>query len=359
MVAAATGGAATEDQQGAPGYAELSVRSNFTFLEGASHPEELVATAKALGLAALGLADRNSLAGVVRAHGAARAQGQRLLVGARLAPRDGPEVLCYPQDRAAYGRLARLLTLGKRRSEKGQCDFSFAEMLAAGAGQIFILVPADPDGQQAPDGRPDAAIFGGNRWDGNELAENELAGGRWDGDGLAWDLEARARQLQARHPGRSYLGLYRLYGGDDARRLADWVALATRTGLPPVALGEAIMHHPGRKPVADVLTAIRHHCTVDEAGWRLLTNGERHLKAATEMARLFHAYPAAVARTLEIAARCRFSLETLRYEYPEELGQDGRSPQEELVYQTWKGAAERYPLGLPKRCATFSSMSSS
>ncbi|MGO1120085.1 error-prone DNA polymerase [Rhodovibrionaceae bacterium A322] len=316
------------DAGGAAAYAELSVRSNFTFLEGASHPDELVTTAKALGLAAIGIADRNSLAGVVRAHVAAKEQNMRLLVGARLAPRDGPEVICYPQDRAAYGRLSRLLTLGKRRSEKGSCDFSFDELLAAGEGQIFILLPYDYEDQ------PDSE---GALLDGTPL------------DRPAWDLEVRAGQLQAAHPGRSYLGLSQLYRGDDIRRLVAWSALAERIGLLTVALGEVIMHHPGRKAVADVLTAIRHHCTIDEVGWRLLANGEQHLKAPAEVARLFRADPQAVARSLEIVERCTFSLEELRYEYPRELGQDGRSPQEELILQTWKGAANRYPLGVPDK----------
>ena len=150
---------ATAETAPAPAYAELQVASNYSFLRGASHPDELVVAAKALGLAALAIADRNSLAGAVRAHVAAREAGLRLVVGARLVPRDGPEVLCFPSDRAAYGRLCRLLTLGKRRVEKGACDFTFEELLAHGAGQVFVVLPPEPlrvDHPHTP--YPDAAF---------------------------------------------------------------------------------------------------------------------------------------------------------------------------------------------------------
>ena len=163
------------------GYAELQVTSNYSFLRAASHGEELVTAAKTLGLAALGIADRNSLAGVVRAHVAAKERGQRLLVGARLLPEDGPELLCYPTDRAAYGRLCRLLTLGKRRAAKAECRFTLAEAVAHGAGQVFIVLPPE---RLNPAFRETLATLG--------------------------------RQL----PGACYLAGQNLYRGDDTRRLA-------------------------------------------------------------------------------------------------------------------------------------------
>jgi error-prone DNA polymerase len=305
-----TGGDPETSPLPAAAYAELAAASNFSFLRGASHPEELVTTAKALGLAALGIADRNSLAGVVRAHVAAKALGLRLVVGARLLPEDGPEMLCYPRDRAAYGRLCRLLTLGKRRSAKGDCRFTLAEIRAHGAGQLLIVLPPD-------DGPLSASDF-------------------------ATALAGLGRALA----GQVYLAGRLLYRGDDARRLRALAALAEDAGTPLVAVNDVVMHHPGRRALADVLTCIRTHRTIDAAGWRLAKNAERHLKAPAEIARLFAAYPEAVARSLELAGRCRFSLDELKYEYPDELGGDGRSPQQELERLTWHGAGERYPRGI-------------
>ena len=302
----------------APAYAELQVTSNYSFLRGASHPDELVVAAKALGLAALGLADRNSLAGAVRAHVAAKEAGLRLVVGARLTPRDGPEVLCFPRDRAAYARLCRLLTLGKRRAEKGACDFSFQELLDHGTGQILVVLPPQPLRVAHPqEVYPDAAF------------------------------RAQLARLRAALPGDCYLAAQQLYRGDDARRLAALAALAEESGAPLVATNDVRMHGPQRKALLDVVTCIREGCTIDEAGFRLAANAERHLKAPEVMAHLFRDYPEALARTLEIAERCSFSLEELRYEYPDEVAEDGRSPQQELARLTWRGAAERYPGGLP------------
>ena len=301
-----------------PAYAELQVTSNYSFLRGASHPDELVIAAKALGLAALAIVDRNSLAGVVRAHVAAKEAGLRLVVGARLVPRDGPEILCFPSDRAAYARLCRLLTLGKRRVEKGACDFSFEELLAHGAGQVFVALPPEPLRVAYPQTPyPDAAF-----------------------------RSALARLLAA-FPGACYLAAQQLYRGDDARRLAALAALAEESGAPLVATNDAHMHGPQRKALLDVVTCIREGCTIDEAGFRLAANAERHLKSPREMAHLFRGHPQALARTLEIVARCTFSLDELSYEYPDEVTEEGRTPQQELAHLTWRGAGERYPGGLP------------
>jgi error-prone DNA polymerase len=266
-------------------YAELGVTTNYSFLRGASHPDELVLAAKALGLAAIGVADRNSLAGVVRAHVAAKEAGLRLVVGARLVPGDGPEVLCFPTDRAAYARLCRLLTLGKRRTRKGSCEFTLAELLAHAEGQVLAVLPPDDLAVAWPAAPwPDAAF-----------------------------REALARLARAR-PGACYLAARNLYRGDDARRLAALATLAEESGAPLLATNDARMHGPRRKVLLDVLTCIRAGCTIDEAGFRLEANAERHLKSPAEMAHLFRDHPEALARALEVARRCAFSLDELSYE---------------------------------------------
>ncbi len=300
------------------GYVELQVSSNFSFLRGASHPEELAVTAAALGHAAIAVADRNSLAGVVRAHIACKQAGIRLVVGARLDLQDGPSLLCFPTDRAAYGRLSKLLTVGRRRAPKGECLLTRADVAEARAGQIFVVLPPEPDTEAGRE--PSLAIDG-----------------------------AFARQLSAYRGmlgDRLYLAAHHLYRGDDNKRLARLAALAERNGTPLVATNDVHCHAPERRPLQDVLTCIREHCTIRTAGWRLHANAERHLKAPDEMARLFRDHAEAVARTVEIAEACRFSLDELRYEYPDEITRDGRSPQEELEHLTWERAAERYPEGL-------------
>jgi len=296
-------------------YVELGVMTNFSFLSGASHADELLATAKALGLAGVGVADRNTLAGVVRAHVAAKQQGLSLLVGARLVLREGLELLCFPQDRAAYGRLSALLTLGKRRTVKGDCDLALADVLAAAEGQLFVLLPPIKD---APD-----ATF----------AET-------------------ARHLAEAWRGRIWLALCHRYDGRDARRLAGLAALGRAAGLPLVAHNDVRMHVPARRSLADVLTCIRAGVTIDEAGWRLAANAEAHLKSPAEMARLFADYPEALAATAEIAGRARFSLESLVHEYPSEVATGG-DPQATLERQAWAGAAERYPGGIPAKVRTL------
>ena len=295
------------------GYAELQVTSNFSFLRGASHPEELVARAAELGLAAIAITDRNSLAGVVRAHIAAKGAGVRLLVGARLDFTDGPSVLCLPTDRAAYGRLSQLLTRGKRRAPKGECWLGPDDLDEFGDGQIAIALA--PETPRLPDERFARAL--------TRLAE--------------------------RFAGSCFLAAQHLSWGNDTRRIAVLAELAEALGVPLVASNDVHAHDPGRRALQDVLTCIREHCTLDEAGFRLFANAERHLKPADEMARLFAAYPDAVARTVEIAGRIDFSLDELSYDYPAELAADGRTPQDELVRLTRAGVEVRYPAGLPAK----------
>ena len=294
-------------------YVELQVTTNFSFLRGASHPDELVLTAAALGHAAIAVTDRNSLAGVVRAHAAAKQAGIRLVVGARLDLRDGPGLLCFPTDRAAYGRLCRLLTLGKRRAPKGECHIDRADLADCAAGQIAIVLPP-------------------NELDANFISILKLMGDCFESG--------------------CYLAANHLYRGDDARRLHRLAAVAEAAGTPLVATNDVHYHAPDRRPLQDVLTCIREHRTIDAAGWRLFANAERHLKSAAEMTNLFRHYPDAVARTIEIAERCRFSLDELRYEYPIDPVPEGSTPQREMERLTWFGAGQRYPRGIPPNVRT-------
>ncbi|MDH2310532.1 error-prone DNA polymerase [Methylobacterium brachiatum] len=299
-----------------PAYAELALTTNFSFLRGASHPQEYVVQGAAYGLKALGIADRNTVAGVVRAHAAARAleaEGLKIhvLPGVRLVTEDGFEAVTYPVDRQAWGRLCLLLTLGNRRSRKGECRFTFAEMLEAAEGQMFIAMP--PGRRLRPP------------------------------DGFLGRLEA----LAAAAPGRTWLGASHARRGDERRRLGLLAELGETYGAPMVAVSDALYHHPERRPLQDVVTCIRERCRIGEAGYRLEANAERHLKPPAEMARLFADHPEALARTLEIAQACSFSLGQLHYEYPDEPVPPGRTPQEYLEEKTWERARWRYAGDIP------------
>ncbi|MEL6285730.1 MAG: error-prone DNA polymerase [Pseudomonadota bacterium] len=294
-------------------YAELQVTTNFSFLRGASHAEELVLQAKAQGLAAIGICDRNTLAGVVRAHIAARTHGLALLVGARLDLADGLSLICYPTDRDAYGRLSTLLSKGKRAARKGDCHLTLADVIKYSDGQIFIALPPDT---------PDEAF------------ENSLA------------------DLAAQWAGRLYIGASYRYRGQDRASIARLASLGARCGTPLVALNDVLYHAPERRPLQDVVTCIREHCTIETAGFRLEANAERHLKTPEEMARLFKGFEPAIARTLDIVRRCNFSLDELSYAYPDEPVPQGKTPQDHLEDLAWDGAAWRYPDGVPPRVAT-------
>jgi len=291
-----------------PAYAELAVATNFSFLRGASHPEELVETAARLGHRAIAVADRNTLAGVVRAHIAAKREGIRLVVGARLTLVDGFEALAFPTSRAAYGRLSRLLTLGKLRTEKGDCAIGFDDVLEHGEGLIFVALPPSEPTQEFAD---------------------------------------RLAALKALDGTDAFLAATTLLRGDDTRRLAMLAKYAEAHELELVATNDVQYHVPERRVLQDVVSCIREHCTIGEAGALLDVNAERHLKAPAEMARLFRRYPEALARTVEITERCNFSLDELRYEYPVDPVPGGRSPQQELERLTWVGARRYYPGGVP------------
>ena len=288
-------------------YAELHVATNYSFLRGASHVEELLLAAKALGLAAIGVADRNTLAGIARAHARAAEADVRLVVGCRLDLRDGLPVLAYPTDRAAYARLCRLLTLGKGRAGKGGCDLSWADLAAGGDGLLLVLLPDQPD----------AALAG-----------------------------ALAR-LRQDCPGRGYLSLCLRRRPGDAVRLHGLAEMAQAAGVPTVVTGDVLYHAPERRILQDVVTCIREGCTIDDAGFRRERSADRHLKGPAEMARLHARHPAALARTLEIVDRCTFSLSELRYQYPDEADVPGETPQAGLERLVRESVPRRYPGGLP------------
>jgi error-prone DNA polymerase len=291
-------------------YAELAVTTNFSFLRGASHPQEMVARADELGLTAIGIADRNSFAGIVRAYDEAKKKKIKLLVGTRLVTADGFEVLAYPTDRTAYGRLCRLITAGNLKAKKGECHLAFEDILGAGAGQIFIALPS-PGPAASPEG---ASAF-----------------------------TSRLSALAHAAPGRTFLAGVHYHRGDEPRRLGLLAELGARFHAPLVAVNDVFYHAPERRPLADVLTCIREKCTIADARLRLSVNAERHLKTPAEMATLFAKFPDAIARTAGIAETCRFSLSELRYEYPDEPVPPGKTAQQHLEDLSWAGARERYP----------------
>jgi error-prone DNA polymerase len=284
-------------------YAELHCKTNFSFLEGASHPDELVGTAAELGYRALAITDRNSLAGVVRAHAAAKEAGIKLLIGAELTPIDSSSVLLWATDRKAYGRLSRLITIGRRNAPKGECLLSFDDLASLSEGLLAGIV-----GQT-----------------------NDL----WRYRDLFGD--------------RCYLLVELHHGPNDERVLAERIALAKQCRVPLVAANDVHFHASHRRALADVLTATKHGCTVAEAGDLLFPNATRHLKSPEQMLELFTKAPDAIRRTLEITNRCTFSLDELRYEYPEELAPPGQTPLEHLTRLAWEGAQNRYPDGIPDR----------
>jgi error-prone DNA polymerase len=296
------------------GFAELAATTNYSFLSGASSPGDMVRTAMALGLAGIGIADRNSVAGVVRAHVALRdaveadgPTGFRLNVGARLVFADGtPDIIAYPASRRGWGRLCRLLSLGNRRAEKGDCILHLADLLDHGEGLLLIVM--------APAETP-----------------------------VEW-LQHLATAL----PGQVWLGatMHRL--GADRRRLHGLAALAAASGVRLLATNAPLYATPAQRRLHDVLTSIAERTTLAVAGKRLLANAERHLKPADEMARLFRDHPDSLTESVRLLSAVRFSLDDLRYEYPHEPIPAGHSPQGWLETLTLQKARERWPDGIPK-----------
>jgi error-prone DNA polymerase len=337
-------------------YAELIVTTNFSFLRAASHPQEMVAAADELGCFAIGIADRNSFAGIVRAFDEARNRKIKLLVGTRLVTIDGFEAVAYPTDRPAYGRLCKLLTTGNLTAEKGECHLTFEQILNASEGQILIAIPphglfADPiaEAQKTSPWRGEvvvrSATGGGDRAakfatpPGSHLRCLPPSPSRGGFEVFTDRLCALARAA----PGRTFVAGIHNHRGDEPRRLGVLAELGERLGAPLVAVNDVSYHVPERRPLLDVLTCVREKCTLAEAGLRLAVNAERHLKTPAEMARLFKNFPDAITRTVAIAKACNFSLTELKYEYPDEPVPEGKTAQGHLEDLTFAGARERYP----------------
>ena len=290
-------------------YAELAVTTNFSFLRGASHPGDFVEQAQALGYAAIGIADRNSLAGVVRAYERWKKLDHppRLLIGARLVFRDGtPDILAYPKDRKAYARLSRLISVGKLRAEKGECLLDLPDLLEYRRGLLLIVMPTD---LQAA--KPVLSQLGADTW----------------------------------------MAASMLYTGEDRRRLRDLRRLAREARVKLIAVNDALYHHPDQRDLQDVVTCIREHVTLKHAGTRLQANAERHLKPPSEMIRLFRDCPEAVEETLRFAGRISFTLDQLGQRYPREPVPRGKTAEQHLRDLTKSGLKWRYPQGTPFKVA--------
>ncbi len=296
-----------------PAYAEIGITTNFSFLRGGSHPQDYVHQASHLRLPVIGIADRNTLAGVVRAYkeldNPAVKYRPRLLIGSRLVfIDDTPDILAFPRDRAAYGRLCQLLTRGKRGEDtlKGECHLKLDDLLEFAEGQLLVL--ALP-----------------HRFE----------------EAKALEVLDRLRQSRANGV---WLAASLLYRGDDRRRLARLHRIAASAGVPLLATNEVLYHHPSRRPLQDVLTCIREKTTIETIGKRLEANAERYLKPADEMARLFRDVPEAIAETMRLAGRIVFSLDQLKYQYPDEPVPPGKTAQRHLEDLTWQGAHKRFPV---------------
>ncbi len=293
-------------------YVELAVTTNYSFLRSGSHPKDFVRRANALGYPAIGITDRNSLAGVVRAYEARErlwpGAPPHLLVGARLAFRDGtPDILAYPQNRKAYGLLCRLISLGKSRAPKGECLLDLADLLAHRESLLLIVMP--PRNVQ-----------------GLQPLLAELGSATW-------------------------LAASMLHTGKDRRRLQSLASIARTGNVPLIAVNDALYHDPARRGLQDIVTCIREHCTLAQAGTKLEANAERHLKSPLEMRRLFRAYPDAVSETLRFAQQITFTLDELKQNYPHEPVPPGKTADGHLRDLTEAGLAKHYPNGVPSRVA--------
>ncbi|WP_292063440.1 error-prone DNA polymerase [Brevundimonas sp. UBA7664] len=335
-------------------YAELGAMTNFSFLEGASHPGELMMQAKALGLAAVGVADRNTLAGMVRALMGAEDVDIPLVVGSRLGLTDGTELIVFPRDRAAYGRLCRLLSLGKSEafsSPWGEGDHPEPQAKDGGGAEgdpsvtarIRAVPPPPQEGEDRIAKAETRLTFEQAVAMGEGMIALAPAPERPDAA-----FEARLAIWRRRWPDDLYLAAAPLWRGDDRKRLNRLAAMAHRTGAPMIATNAVLYHHPERRTLQDVLTCIREGTTIDRAGRRLQANAERHLKPPAQMARLFRGHEAALARTMAVARACTFSLRELSYQYPDEPVPPGYSAQGWLARLTLNGARSRWPGGVPK-----------
>lgn len=292
----------------------LGCYSNFTFLTGAAHPAEMVAMAAQLGWDAIGMADVNSLAGIVRAHVAAREHNIRLIVGVRLRPLDGPEMIAHPLDRSGYESLSMLLSEANMRGSKGAPVLHLADIARLSARMAILVVPPD---------HPDAAYA---------------------------ELLGTVKQIAK---GRIFAGARLHRDGADEARLAIVAAAAAAHDVPLTAIGDCLYHVPDRRPLADVLACIREGQLLETAGYLLSRHAERYILSPAEMARRWRHYPDALVAAADLAALCDFAMDDLSYEYPDEVSPGGRDAMQELEFQTWNGARNRYPDGIPARVEEY------
>lgn len=300
-------------------YVELHCKSNFTFLEGASHPDELIQHAERLGYQGLALTDRETVAGVVRGFTPAKELNFKYIVGTEICPIDGPPVVLWPTDRAAYGRMCRLISRGRLRAEKGDCDLCFDDIAELSDGMLAGLASAPPVGRDSPDHRSGAFIrFAKDRF-------RETFGDR------------------------GYLLCHLHRGVDDSLAIDRLQRWSVQADVPLVAAGNVYYHAPERMLMHDTVTAIRTGSTIDSLDQARFANSQHHLRSLSEIAEIYRKIPDAIARTIEVADRCQFSLDQLRYEYPAEMAPSGVSLIDHLRRLTWEGAKQRWPDGLPDK----------
>lgn len=297
-------------------YAEIQITSNFSFLRGASHPEELVETAAMLGYSAVAITDRNSLAGIVRAHAAAKKNNIQYIPACRIDLLDGFSLLAYPTNLKSYSLLCNLLTKGNLRAEKGECFLYKQDVYEHKEDMLFVLLP--------PAQLNDHYSFNNDFIEAVSEYSNQFA-----------------HQL--------YIAATRQYQGDDAKYLHRLEDISERFKVPLIATNNVHYHSAERRQLQDVLTCIREKCTIYNAGFKLHPNAERFLKPIEEMQRLFRLHQLALVNIESFISRCNFSLDELKYEYPEEITTGGRTALEELTMLAWKGAEERYGLPLPQK----------
>ena len=301
------------------GFAELACMSNFSFLRGASHPEELVVMAKKLGLSGLAITDRNSVAGVVRAHMAAKEAKLNYQPGCRLVFNDGtPDCLVWPKNLKGWNNLCRLLSRGNLRAIKGECHLGLDDLLDYGQDLAIAVVPSE------------RSEFSNN----NDTIVKSLL------------------RLKAAFPKSVWLMIFNHYQALSNRLIVDWISLSKKTGVPILASNNVLYHRAERRTLQDVVTCIREHVTLEKAGYLLHANSERHLKNAAEMRAMFSRWPQAVIavdESMELFSQLHFSLDELRYQYPDEKPPSGLNPQQELARLARLGAKKRYPEGVPEK----------
>ncbi len=297
-------------------YTELRVTTNFSFLRGASHPEEMVAQAIALGYKEIAITDRNSFAGIVRAYAAAKKSGLRIIPGCYIEVLDGYDVLVYPVNIEGYAQICELLTAGNIRAEKGACYLYKEDLFSFLQDVKVIIIPP------------------------LELNAN-----------LEFEPDFKEILVEYRKAFKNdlYIAVSRSYQGTDQKYFFRLAQLSNENMIPLVANNDIYYHSPERRQLQDIVTCIREKCTIHNAGFRLFPNAERYLKDENEMKRLFMHYPDAIKRTQEIALACKFSLDELKYEYPEELTTEGRTPQEELTFLAWEGAKQYFGEIIPDK----------